>query len=219
MNLITKSPRRGFVVFGLLSLALGLSSVGLHAQQKHGDHSMKNHDSMHGSTHGSTEGAMQDSAHGAMSKENLPTQQGQSGFAAIAEIVEILNQDVSTDWSSINIAALREHLIDMSELTLRSQVKAEYGENEVQFFVTGEGRTLAAIQNMVPAHAKELTKMDGWSLEGTRVENGAILNIKADTTDIMTKIKGLGFYGLMATGAHHQQHHLAIAEGDMHVHE
>lgn len=191
MNLVTK-------LSGSVLVVLGLSSAGLYAQQKHGDHSAGNH--------------------GAMAEKALPTEPGQSGFAAIAEIVEMLNQDASTDWSSINISALREHLVDMNELTLRSTVKAEYGESEAQFFVTGEGRTLTAIQNMVPAHAKELTKFDGWSVTGTRSDGGAVLQINAVTPEDMVKIKGLGFYGLMATGAHHQAHHFAMATGDMHAH-
>lgn len=209
MNFITKLSCSVAIVFGL-------SSLGVHAQQKHGDHTMKHTGEMKHAGEMKHDGAMKH--HGSADEVNLPTQQGQSGFAAIAEIVEILNQDAATDWSVINLPALREHLVDMNELTLQSEVKAEYEANEARFFVTGEGRTLKAIQNMVPAHAKELTKIDDWSVKGTLLENGAILHISADTPEVMMKIKGLGFYGLMATGAHHQEHHLAIAKGDMHAH-
>ena len=45
---------------------------------------------------------------------------GQDPFGAIQEIVRILEADPSTDWSKVNIAALREHLIDMNEVTLRA---------------------------------------------------------------------------------------------------
>jgi hypothetical protein len=33
----------------------------------------------------------------------------------------------------------------------------------------------------------------------------------------IARIRGLGFFGVMASGAHHQAHHLAIAKGE-HVH-
>jgi hypothetical protein len=31
-------------------------------------------------------------------------------------------------------------------------------------------------------------------------------------------IRGLGFIGLLASGPHHQPHHLAMAKGERHVH-
>src|SRR5438270_319404 len=43
-----------------------------------------------------------------------PTEPGQSAFAAIQEIVQILEGDSRTDWTKVNIEALRQHLIDMS---------------------------------------------------------------------------------------------------------
>ena len=54
-----------------------------------------------------------------------PAQPGQGAFAAIQEIVGILEADSSTDWSKVNIEALRQHLIDMDNVTLRSEVKSE----------------------------------------------------------------------------------------------
>jgi hypothetical protein len=34
----------------------------------------------------------------------------------------------------------------------------------------------------------------------------------------MDKVSALGFFGLMATGAHHQSHHFAMAKGTLHAH-
>ena len=42
-----------------------------------------------------------------------PTMPGQDAFGAIQETVSLLEADPATDWSKVNIAALREHLIDM----------------------------------------------------------------------------------------------------------
>jgi hypothetical protein len=49
-----------------------------------------------------------------------PTLPGQDAFGAIQEVIQILEVDPTTDWSNVNIAALREHLIDMNEVTLHA---------------------------------------------------------------------------------------------------
>lgn len=49
----------------------------------------------------------------------IPSMPGQEAFGTIQEIVRILESDPATDWSKVNIGALREHLIDMDEVTMR----------------------------------------------------------------------------------------------------
>jgi uncharacterized protein (DUF1786 family) len=49
-----------------------------------------------------------------------PTMPGQEVFGTIGEIVRILEADPATDWSKVNINPLREHLIDMDEVTMRA---------------------------------------------------------------------------------------------------
>jgi len=51
----------------------------------------------------------------------VPTSPGQEAFGTIQEIVRMLEADPSTDWSKADIAVLREHLIDMNEVTLRAK--------------------------------------------------------------------------------------------------
>ena len=84
-----------------------------------------------------------------------PTMPGQDAFGAIQEIVQILQADPTTDWSKVNIAALREHLIDMNEVTLHAEADVHALENGVEIAVTGQGRTRDAIRRMVPAHVRE----------------------------------------------------------------
>src|SRR4051794_31741847 len=50
----------------------------------------------------------------------VPTEVGQDIFAATQEIVRILEADPKTDWNKVNVAALREHLVDMNEIALRA---------------------------------------------------------------------------------------------------
>jgi len=58
----------------------------------------------------------------------LPTQGGQAAFAAIQEIVRILDADPKTDWSRVNLEGLRRHLQDMDEVTMRAAVLQRRGE-------------------------------------------------------------------------------------------
>ena len=148
-----------------------------------------------------------------------PNEAGQSAFAAIAEIVAILDADPETDWSKVDIRALREHLIDMNALTLQASVTEEVLADGLAMTITGEGRTRDAIQRMVPAHAAELDVMDDWSASAETTAEGARLVVTSSDPAMQVKIRRLGFFGLMATGAHHQPHHLAIARGEpMHGH-
>ncbi len=147
--------------------------------------------------------------------KKMPTETGQSAFAAIAEIVAILNADPNTDWSKINISALRAHLVDMNEVTMKADAAQTVKANSVTFTVTGKGCTLRAIQAMVIAHSRELDKIDGWKVSASKVSGGAVMIISSDSKAIVTKIKALGFFGVMAMGAHHQPHHFGMAKGQM----
>jgi hypothetical protein len=144
---------------------------------------------------------------------------GQDAFGAVQEIVRILEADPKTDWSKVDLEALRQHLIDMNEVTLRADAAAKPIDGGLEIAVTGAGRTLAAIQRMLPAHAHEIDGQKGWSARTAALPNGVLLTVTARTPEETQHIRGLGFIGILATGAHHQAHHLAIARGEMvHVH-
>ena len=150
---------------------------------------------------------------------NVPIEVGQGAFAALSEIVLMLEADTDTDWTKVNLSALRDHLVDMDALMLDAAVAEEPRDDGLSMTVTGKGRTLRAIHHMVPAHAAELDKMPVWSASAEMSAEGAVLTVTSPDEAIQTKIKGLGFFGLMATGSHHQAHHLAIARGmSMHGH-
>ena len=146
----------------------------------------------------------------------IPLEAGNDGFAAIAEIVRILSDNPNTDWSKVNINGLRNHLLDMDRLVTGAKVEEQNIIAGVRFNVTGEAETLNAIQQMVPAHANELSKMTEYNATTESIENGVALTVTSSDDQIITKIKGLGFFGLMATGAHHQSHHLGMATGQEH---
>jgi hypothetical protein len=143
-----------------------------------------------------------------------PTLPGQDAFGAIGEIVAMLEADPATDWSKIDLEALRGHLIDMNEVILNANAATKAIEGGVQIGATGTGRTLAAIQRMVPMHAAEINGQKGWSARTTPLPDGVLLTVTATDPKEVAHIRGLGFAGIMVEGSHHQAHHLAIAKGE-----
>ena len=155
-----------------------------------------------------------DRHHGHGAGPSMPIEVGQGAFAAIAEVVSILESDPATDWTKVDLSALRLHLVDMNRLTLDANTDEVSLEDGLSIVITGVDRTLEAIHCMVPAHAKELDLMPNWSASAETQAAGAKLVVTSDDPDVQAKIRGLGFFGLMATGSHHQDHHLAIARGE-----
>jgi hypothetical protein len=143
-----------------------------------------------------------------------PTMPGQDAFGTIAEVVQILEADPATDWSKVNIGALREHLIDMNEVTLRAVATERALDNGVEIAVTGEGRTGEAIKRMLPAHAHELSQI-GWTVQTEDLPNGVKLVVTSTDPQQAIKFKALGFMGIMVQGTHHQIHHLMMAKGEL----
>ena len=103
----------------------------------------------------------------------------------------------------------------MDRLVTGAEVSEEAVEGGMRFSVTGTGSVLKAIQNMVPAHATMLAQMPEYTASTETIENGVALIVTGKLPATLAKIKGLGFFGLMATGTHHQPHHLGMATGKM----
>ncbi len=156
--------------------------------------------------------------HAAGAPQALPTLPGQDAFGAIQEIVRLLEADPATDWSKVNLEALRQHLVDMNEVTLRAEAAPREIEGGLDIAVTGTGRTLDAIRRMVNAHAREIDGYRGWAVRAAPLPNGVRLTVTAADPGEETHIRGLGFIGIMASGASHQAHHLMMAKGLMHMH-
>lgn len=138
---------------------------------------------------------------------------GQSAFAAIAEIVALLENDPATDWSKVDIQALRDHLADMDGVTLDTRVAVEPVAGGAVIAVKGEGETAAAVQRMMLAHAPFLAKASGFTVAAQATADGATWRVVSAKSADQARIRGLGFYGLLAVGSHHQPHHLALARG------
>jgi hypothetical protein len=146
---------------------------------------------------------------------SLPTQPGQAAFGAVQEVVGMLEADPATDWSKVNLDALRVHLIDMSEVTLHADAAVERIDGGIRVAVTGTGRTLVAIQRMLPEHAREMNGKNGWIETAEPRPDGITLTVTSTDPKQVAIIRGLGFIGVMASGGHHQMRHIMMAKGGM----
>ncbi len=144
-----------------------------------------------------------------------PTQGGQAAFAAIAEIVRLLEADSNTDWSKVDLEALRQHLIDMDAITMRARVKSSVIAGGLVMDITGDAVVSASVRRLIAAHAPMLQSLATWRATATPIAGGMRLSVSAPPGDsaAVSKIRGLGFIGLMTIGEHHSTHHLQIATG------
>jgi hypothetical protein len=152
----------------------------------------------------------------------LPTSSGQAAFATISEIVRLLKADPKTDWSRVNIEALRQHLIDMDDVTMHAVVVQRNVAGGIEVDVTGTGRTAGAIQRMAVNHSRMLDQGAEYRAAARTLPNGAQITFTAKNPSdakMVAQIRGLGFAGLMTEGNHHAPHHLALARGDSTPHE
>ncbi|MGD8496475.1 MAG: hypothetical protein PVF05_09820 [Gemmatimonadales bacterium] len=140
---------------------------------------------------------------------------GQAAFAAIAAVVAALDADPSTDWSKVDVEALRRHLIDMDRVMMESRVDVEEILGGARFHVSGDGETAAAVRRMTLAHAGTLDAMPEFDASASESAGGATLEVRAARNDAATaaRIRGLGYAGLLTLGSHHGPHHLMIARG------
>lgn len=177
----------------------GIVSVSLWVASKHVDHTSNG-------------------SHGAMVHADTSLQEGgQSTFAALIEIVAMLEQDAATDWRQVDIDALRIHLVDMHHLMLdTSSVKSLPAENQIQFEVQGSPVSIPSIHRMVPAHSRFISQSRGWIIEPELLDDGASLTITVEDAATLNRINALGFYGFMALDSHHQAHHYQMALGMSH---
>jgi hypothetical protein len=167
------------------------------------------------------QGMMPMGSHAAMhGASTTPTMPGQDAFGAIQEVVRILDADPKTDWSKVDLEALRQHLIDMNEVTLKADADPKPIDGGLEVTITGTGRTLVAIQRMVPAYAQNVNGFNGWIAKAASLPNGELLTVTATDPKEIEHIRGLGFIGLLASGSMHQPHHLAMAKGEFdHKHQ
>ncbi len=148
-----------------------------------------------------------------------PVMPGQDLFGAITEIVGILNADPATDWEAVDIDALQRHLLDMHLVATEARPATAPVKDGLRVTLARPGAAGAAAERMLAAHGPILEAAFGWDVE--MKTNAAEIHWQVRSPGRpgdAVKIRALGFFGLLASGAHHQSHHLAMARGHGHPH-
>lgn len=140
---------------------------------------------------------------------------GQAAFQAIADVVQRLEADPSTDWSKVDIEGLRRHLVDMDRVFMEATVETTDVPGGARYRVTGSGDAIGSIQRMATAHARALEGSDQYRAAAEATEDGALVTVTAADGSAATtaKIRGLGFAGLLTLDDHHAPHHWMLATG------
>jgi len=140
---------------------------------------------------------------------------GQDAFGTIQEVIRRLNSNPNTDWKKVNLEVLRQHLIDMNDMTLHvdviSKKPIKYGALIV--IKPNTKRSKSALKRILKAHPKQLKMQTGWDMKVTQDGDTYILKTTSNNKKDVDKIRGLGYIGLMAFGMHHQVHHWMMATG------
>jgi len=144
------------------------------------------------------------------------TAPGNDAFAAIQEVVEHLLADPATDWSRVNLEALRQHLIDMQNFTFNVEVMEQKPiDGGVMFTVkaTTPGAT-GSLNRLFSAHPAILKQESGWDMSTVKNKDGSYTaKVTGHNPQDAVKIRGLGYIGVVAYGKHHQAHHWQMAIG------
>lgn len=147
-------------------------------------------------------------------QDTILTEPGQGAFAALSEVVRVLEADPDTNWGRVDLAGLRAHLVDMDRLVSGTNVEETELPDGLSAMATGDPDTIATLRRMVPAHAAQLAQDDRWTVEAIDAENGVELRVTSDDPAVVARIRGLGFFGLMASQDHHREHHMTMARGE-----
>ncbi len=108
---------------------------------------------------------------------SLLAEPGQGAFAALSEVVRVLEADPTTDWSKVELGGLRAHLVDMDQLISDAIVTEIQVSGGISTVATGDEDTLATLRRMVPAHAAQLSKDDRWTVTTSETETGIELRV------------------------------------------
>jgi len=148
--------------------------------------------------------------------QTLPSEAGNDAFGTIQEIVTLLEADASTDWTRVDLEALRQHLLDMRDMTLNVVVESHEpvpdGARSVVRPTTE--RAAEALTRIFQGHPHQLMMETGWTMKAVASDGSWTVTTTTSNASEVERVRGLGYIGLMARGSHHQAHHLAIAKGD-----
>lgn len=143
------------------------------------------------------------------------TEPGNGAFAAIQEAIKMLMADPNTDWSRVDLEALRLHLVDMNNFTLYVKVISKKPiPNGVEFTVAPTTKDAeGSLERLFAAHPAILKQESGWDMKVTKNKRSFTARVTSQNQNDIKKIRGLGYIGIIALGQHHQLHHWLMSVG------
>lgn len=150
------------------------------------------------------------------SKSSTPlTEAGNDAFGTLQEALQQLLADPKTDWSKVNMEALRQHLADMRNFTLDVDViKQTPTKNGIEVILAPNNKQVSeSLVRVFAAHPGQLKNETGWDMKTFKQGNHYKITVTANTPEDIVKIQGLGYIGIMTWGNHHQAHHWMMAKG------
>lgn len=152
-----------------------------------------------------------------INKSATLTMPGNEIFGTIQEVVQKLEIDPNTDWSKVDLEALRQHLLDMKAFTEDVSVISQNPiENGIVIQVKPETeRAIGALKRLFKMHPAMLKMEKGWDMITKQDNNQWTITVTTSDNSEVEEIRALGYIGLLAVGAHHQRHHWMIATGQM----
>ena len=140
---------------------------------------------------------------------------GQAVFGAVQEAIRRLEADSTTDWSQVDVARLRRHLLDMHRVAVHVTVDEKTPiENGVRLRVRPtQEAARASLDRVLDAHPHMLKQETGWTMAVEEEGDAYVLRVTTDDRSEAVKIRALGYMGLLAYGQHHQRHHWHLVNG------
>lgn len=147
------------------------------------------------------------------------TEPGNDIFGTIQEVVQKLEANPDTDWSQVNLEALRQHLLGMKAFTEEVEVLTNNQiEKGIEITVRPQSdRAVQALDKLFGMHPDMIQKEKGWDMSAKQDGDKWIVTCTTDDETEVEKIRALGYIGLLTEGAHHQLHHWMIATGKMNM--
>lgn len=141
-------------------------------------------------------------------------QPGQAIFGALQEVLERLEADPATDWTRVDLDALREHLVQMDLLFREAEVSRQPLQDGMRFEVRGSDDVLRAAEAIGAMHAEMLrASAPSWEMRVAKRQDAVELEVRSSELAQQVRIRALGFAGLLTLGTHHADHHWAMATG------
>ncbi len=142
---------------------------------------------------------------------------GNDIFGAIQEVIIQLEQNPNTDWSQVDLEALRQHLLDMKAFTEEVEVLSQTPIDQgIELHVKPQSDlAIKALTNVLGKHPSMLKSEMGWDMVSFQKDGHWVITCTTDKEEEVAKIRGLGYIGLLAAGAHHQLHHWMVATNHM----